>query len=135
MYVLVVKIIILKAHTTMSFSAMMWGDSYCFQEYIYTFNTKKEYRRCIAFSIESSIYFLNTHVFSRRSHKNKYGFHIERYIKYNRCKSRDSEKKLRHSVIYWKEWLKRTIEEESVKNFQLENNIGSEMKNCIKLYL
>jgi len=119
----------------MTFSAMMWGDPYCFQEYIYTFDSKKEYKKCMGFSIESSIYFLHTHVFSRRTRKNKYGFHIERYMKYNRCVSREAEKKLRHSVIYWKTWLNRTIEEESLTNLVLEDNVGLDMKKCIELYL
>lgn len=119
----------------MSFRAMMWGDPYCFQEYIYTFNDKREYNRCIRWSIKSSIYFLKTQVFSRRTNKNNYGFHIERYIKYNKCFSRDSEKKLRHSVIYWKTWLNRIIENEVLSTFELDLNLNPDMEKYIELYL
>ena len=119
----------------MVFRAMMWRDPYCFQEYIYEFESRKEYKKCTQWSINCSICFLETHILSKRTKKNRYGFHIERFMKYDKCVSREAEKRLRHSVVFWKRWLNDHIQNSIAESFQLEHNLGVDIESHINVYL
>lgn len=79
------------------YSGLLWHDDFCHEEHVYTFSRKSDFEDMNNLSIDTSIAFLEFYVWPFRK-----GWCIYQFILQDPPYSRATEKKLRHSVQYWK---------------------------------
>jgi hypothetical protein len=86
----------------MTYSALLWEDGHCNREHLFCFRERKDMLEMISTSIERSICWLETNVFSLRGFRRGGEHCIEVFINSQPQLTKKTEKRLRESVLYWK---------------------------------